>query len=48
MQTSMLRLRVRCVTAEDSFKQGTVDILADNIDSAIASAKELVSVSSFK
>lgn len=32
------------VTAEDSFKQGTVDILADDVDSAIASAKELVSV----
>ena len=32
------------VTAEDSFKQGTVDILADDVDAAIASAKELVSV----
>ena len=32
------------VTAEESFKQGTVDILADDVDSAIASAKELVSV----
>ena len=32
------------VTAEESFKQGTVDILADDIDAAIASAKEIVSV----
>ncbi len=32
------------VTAEDSFKQGTVDILADDAASAIASAKELISV----
>lgn len=32
------------VTAGESFSQGTVDILADDVDSAIASAKELVSV----
>lgn len=32
------------VTAEESFKQGTVDILADDAAAAIASAKELVSV----
>lgn len=32
------------VTAKASFEQGTVDILADDADAAIASAKELVSV----